>query len=41
MCKSCGCNCGKPNCKGACKTGKYSVAKKPSTTRATSKRGKK
>lgn len=28
MCKSCGCGCSKPNCKGACKKGaKKSAAK--------------
>jgi hypothetical protein len=31
MCKSCGCGCSKPNCKGACKkTAKKSAAKKMS-----------
>ena len=29
MCKSCGCGCSKPNCKGACKTsGKKSLSTK-------------
>ena len=31
MCKSCGCGCSKPSCKGACKkTAKKSAAKKMS-----------
>jgi hypothetical protein len=31
MCKSCGCGCSKPGCKGACKkTAKKSAAKKMS-----------
>jgi len=29
MCKSCGCGCSKPNCKGACKKG----GKKPLTAK--------
>jgi hypothetical protein len=28
MCKSCGCGCSKPNCKGACKKGAKKSAKK-------------
>lgn len=28
MCKSCGCACSKPNCKGMCGTGKFAKAKK-------------
>jgi hypothetical protein len=28
MCKSCGCGCSKPNCKGACKKGTKSLSPK-------------
>ena len=28
MCKSCGCGCSKPNCKGACKKGAKKTSKK-------------
>ena len=30
MCKSCGCGCSKPNCKGACKKGAKKTTKKMS-----------
>jgi hypothetical protein len=30
MCKSCGCGCSKPNCKGACKKGAKKATKKMS-----------
>jgi hypothetical protein len=33
MCKSCGCGCSKPGCKGACKKGKKKAAKKPLTAK--------
>ena len=29
MCKSCGCGCSKPNCKGACKKGAKKTAMSP------------
>jgi hypothetical protein len=28
MCKSCGCGCSKPNCKGACKKGAKTMSTK-------------
>jgi len=28
MCKSCGCGCSKPNCKGACKKGAKTLSPK-------------
>jgi hypothetical protein len=28
MCKSCGCGCSKPNCKGACKKGAKGLSSK-------------
>jgi hypothetical protein len=40
MCKGCGCNCDKPNCKGKCGTGKFAKAK-AAVKKAVSKKGKK
>jgi hypothetical protein len=40
MCKSCGCGCSKPGCKGACKKGAKKSAKKTSAKKMTGKQSK-